>query len=250
MSRNSLERIEETTDALQRMQSLLWSGIAQERKLIELWHLSSISDSASLEQAKQWQRVVRIEIPRQAGYALLLLDCSRCEAFLKEAIHQHLRDAFTHRRVSENKTACGINADECQSVIPPTKATCHRCDRADKARSSKNKSSPKFSQLKEEVRLSGLYAKEQESHWKTIEDMYAIRNIIAHQGGKLQSNDIGGQDSTLERLEESYREFNLVQQDDYGNYIWATQELCDHFRKAAHELLSSVRHLTTQRKRK
>ena len=104
--------------------------------------------------------------------------------------------------------------------------------------------------MREEARLSGLYAKEQEPHWETIEDLYAIRNIIAHQGGKLQSNDIGGQNSTLERLGESYREFNLVQQDEYGNYIWATQELCDYFRKAAHELLSSVRHLTTQRKRK
>ena len=144
MSRNSLERIEETTDALRRMQSLLWSGIVQERRLIELWHSSSISDGTSLEQAKQWKRVIRIEIPRKAGYALLLLDCSRCEAFLKEAIHQHLRDVFTHRRVSENKTVCGINADECQSVIPPTEATCHRYDRADKAKSSKSKSSLSF----------------------------------------------------------------------------------------------------------
>lgn len=227
--------IEETTDALQRLQSLLWSGIKRERKLLELDRLSPFADDEAQTQAKIRQRVIEAEISRQAGYALLTLDCSRCEACLEEAIRWRLIDSFTHRKASRDRTVCGLNASQCRDVLPPEGVTCFRCNRA-----NENRKLRKFSRLKEETRALGLYSEEQEFHWNAIEDLYNIRCFIVHQGGRLRSNDIGSQNPTLENLEKRYQRFNLVRKGGDGHYIWGDLELCAHFRREVHELLLSV----------
>lgn len=235
MGRSAIASIEETTDALQRLQSLLWSGIRRERKLLELDRLSLFPDEESQTQAERWRRIIEIEIPRQAGYALLTLDCSRCEAGLEEAIRRRLSDSFTHREVGGNKTSCGLNAGQCRVVLPPEEVTCFRCNNKDK-----NKGLHKFSRLKEETRASRLYSEEQELHWNAIEDLYSIRCFIAHQGGRLRCDDIGNQNPTLENLEQRYQKYNLVQKGEDGRYILADLELCAYFRREVHELLLSV----------
>ena len=249
VSRNSVARIEETSDALQSMQTFLWSGLArervlfaQQRELLAQRHSPSLVDGKLQAQLARRERLISVEIPRQMGYALIVLDCSRCEAFLEEAVRQCLADSFVHREVGGKKVACGINNDQCRSVLSPKEVTCHRCKRVLKAdgSSASGIKGKGFSRLKEEVRLINLYVEEQEPLWNAMEDLYAIRCFIVHQGGSLRTENIGAQNQILERLKTQYQEFGLVRKDKDGSYIFVTPELCDQFRRAVGKLLANV----------
>ena len=243
VSRSFIERIGEATVALGHMQSLLWSEIERQQRLFAQGHFPSLSDGERQEREEKWARRIKIEIPRQAGYALLVLDCSGCEAFLEEAIQQRLIDSFVHLEASGKRNACGINDSQCRSAPSPDKVTCHRCKRSTATEKSSASRIDRrgLPRLKEEARLVNLHVEEQNPLWDTVEDLYAIRCFIVHQGGRLKANDIGGQNQTLESLKERYqKEFNLVRQGEDGDYIWAVPRLCDQFREATHELLVSV----------